>query len=122
MTTKAHALALLCLALSATAFAGDDAPSPERHPFRMPPQEAIAACAKLSLDAACTFTFDGRHHEGTCRRGPEGQGPIACAPTRHDKGAPGTGPGKGQGQGPERGSEQRPRATWGGPTSGLGRT
>ncbi len=73
----------LVLSLPGLANAGDDRPDSGARPFRMPPQEAIAACAKLTLDAACTFTFDGRHHEGTCRRGPEGQGPIACAPKRH---------------------------------------
>ncbi len=82
MTQRALALTLL-LSLPAVAIGGDDGPGPEKRAFRMPPQEAIASCAKLTLDAACTFTFDGRHHEGTCRRGPEGQGPIACAPKRH---------------------------------------
>jgi hypothetical protein len=62
-------------------------------PFRMPPREAQDACASLSLDATCSFTFDGRAHQGTCRRGPEGQGPVACAPDRGPR--PGQQPGTG---------------------------
>jgi hypothetical protein len=97
MTRILAALALGSLALTAPAGAGEQGGQDQAHPpFRMPPQEAIAACASLSLDAACRFTFDGRAHEGTCRRGPEGQGPIACAPNRGPR--PGMDPGPGQGK------------------------
>jgi hypothetical protein len=103
MKTKIPCLALLCLTLAApiATGAGDDRGEGPR-PFRMPPQEAQAACAKLALGAACSFTFDGRAHTGVCRRGPEGEGPIACAPHR---GGPGQAPGGGPGE-PGKGSPQ----------------
>jgi hypothetical protein len=97
MTRILAALALTSLTLAAPALAvepGRDSTEPP--PFRMPPPEAIAACAPLSLDASCRFTFDGRAHQGTCRRGPEGQGPIACAPDRGPKPGQKTGPGQGK--------------------------
>lgn len=45
-----------------------------------PPQEALDACANLAAGAACSFDADGHHVDGTCRTGPDGQGPLACAP------------------------------------------
>jgi hypothetical protein len=45
-----------------------------------PPQEAFDACANLTADAACAFDIDGHHVDGTCRTGPDGNGPLACAP------------------------------------------
>jgi hypothetical protein len=111
MKTETPLLALLCLtlALPLAARAGDE-PGEGPPPFRMPPQEAIAACASLALDAACTFTFDGRPHEGTCRRGPGGEGPIACAPDRRPGGPGGErGPGGDGGSGGERGKSAEPR-------------
>lgn len=45
---------------------------------RGPPQEAVAACSGLAAGAACSFTFDGRALDGTCR-GPADK-PAACAP------------------------------------------
>jgi hypothetical protein len=97
MTRTLAALALASLTLAASARASEQGGQDQKHPpFRMPPQEAIAACASLSLDASCTFTFDGRAHQGTCRRGPEGQGPVACAPDRGPKPGQKTGPGQGK--------------------------
>ncbi len=91
MTTRMQGFALLCLALTATAFAQDSKPQDGSRGFRMPPQEAIDACASLTGEVPCSFTFDGRVHQGLCRRGPEGQGPVACAPHRGpgQEGAPG---------------------------------
>lgn len=77
------AVALLGMALAHHAAAGEQGGAEGgKRAFRTPPQEAQAACAKLELGATCHFTFDGRAHDGTCRRGPEGEGPIACAPLR----------------------------------------
>jgi hypothetical protein len=106
MTTPIRWLAPLCLVLAVPALAGEPEPREGGHPFRMPPQEAQAACAALALGDACSFTFDGRAHQGVCRRGPEGQGPVACAPHRgpggeKKEGGPGgkLGPEGGGGQG-----------------------
>jgi hypothetical protein len=60
--------------------ADHDCPPPP--PPGPPPQEALDACASLSLDAACAFDIDDHHIEGTCKNGPEGDGPLACAPAR----------------------------------------
>jgi hypothetical protein len=49
---------------------------------RPPPQEAIDACQHLDQDQLCRFTRDGREREGSCRRPPDGQGPLHCAPDR----------------------------------------
>jgi hypothetical protein len=97
MTTPIRRLAPLCIALAVPALAGEPDAKEGGHPFRMPPQEAQAACATLALGDACAFTFEGRAHLGVCRRGPEGQGPVACAPHRgpgggKKEGGPGGGP------------------------------
>ena len=47
---------------------------------RPPPQEALDACATGSAGGACAFDIDGHHVTGTCRQGPNGQGPLGCAP------------------------------------------
>ncbi len=93
MNATIRCLAVLCLASAApcAARAGDGRGEGPR-PFRTPPQEAQAACGKLELGAPCSFTLDGRAHTGVCRRGPEGQGPIACDP--HGGGGPGAGGGR----------------------------
>ena len=77
MKTRIPQLVLLCALVAAPTVtsAGD-----EQRPRRAPPQEAVDACARLAVDQACRFTFDGRDHEGVCRRGPDGQGTLACAP------------------------------------------
>jgi len=56
---------------------GSDRPPP---PKGKPPQEAIDACAKAAAGDACAFDLDSHHVTGTCRQGPDGQGPLACAP------------------------------------------
>ncbi|MGC4121445.1 MAG: hypothetical protein QM765_44095 [Myxococcales bacterium] len=43
-----------------------------------PPLEALAACASLKVGDSCSFAFDGRTMNGTCR-GPADK-PAACAP------------------------------------------
>lgn len=54
--------------------------APERPPFG-PPPEAFEACESLEAGAACSVTApDGHTISGTCRPGPDGQGPLACAP------------------------------------------
>ncbi len=80
MKSTIRRYALLCAVLAPVLASAGDPPAQGQRPFRPPPQEAVQACAKLELNATCRFTFDGRAHEGACRRGPEGQGPVACAP------------------------------------------
>jgi hypothetical protein len=82
MTITPKWLALAGFILSAPALAGERGAPEGTPPFRTPPQEAQEACAKLALGAACSFKFHERAHQGVCRRGPEGQGPVACAPHR----------------------------------------
>ncbi len=48
------------------------------HGHHGPPPEAISACANLRAGDACSFTFDARAVDGTCRAGPDSQ--VACAP------------------------------------------
>lgn len=46
-----------------------------------PPPEAVDACASKAAGDACTVSFpDGNSVEGVCRSGPDGNGPLACAP------------------------------------------
>src|ERR1043165_3516640 len=47
---------------------------------RKPPQEAFAACDGAPATDACAFDIDGHHVTGTSRKGPAGNGPLACAP------------------------------------------
>ena len=58
-----------------TASAGSGAP-------RQPPKEAVDACASSASDASCAFDIDQHHVTGTCKHGPDGGGPLACAPDR----------------------------------------
>jgi hypothetical protein len=44
------------------------------------PPEAFAACAELSLDAACALNLGPGTILGTCRTGPMGTEPLACVP------------------------------------------
>jgi hypothetical protein len=46
-----------------------------------PPPEAIAACKDQSEGSACTVSLHGQSIDGTCRKGPDGDGPLACAPS-----------------------------------------
>ncbi len=57
------------------------APPRPRAP-RPPPPEAVESCTHLDVDALCRFSHDGREMEGSCRPGPDGQGPLSCAPDR----------------------------------------
>ncbi|MCC6525016.1 MAG: hypothetical protein IT373_20345 [Polyangiaceae bacterium] len=45
-----------------------------------PPPEALAACKDLAADAACKVVLPERSIEGTCRKGPDADKPLACAP------------------------------------------
>lgn len=56
------------------------APDQPPPPCHMPPPEAFAACDGLATDDACAFDIDGHHVDGTCKAGPDGDGPLACAP------------------------------------------
>jgi hypothetical protein len=47
-----------------------------------PPPEALAACASSTLGAACSFDHLTDHVTGTCKDGPDHNGPLACAPDR----------------------------------------
>ncbi len=49
-------------------------------PPPLPPKEAVDACASSNAGDACAFDIDSHHVTGTCRRGPDSQGPLACAP------------------------------------------
>lgn len=69
--------ALVAFALPAVA---SERPAPR--PDRRPPPEAFAACEGLEEGAACTVLTPNEEAEieGTCRRGPDGKGELACAP------------------------------------------
>lgn len=54
--------------------------APNLPPPPPPPQEAIDACASATAGDTCAFDLDGHHVDGTCRNGPDGGGPLACAP------------------------------------------
>lgn len=58
----------------------DEALPPEPPP--KPPQEAFDACESASEGDSCSVTFDGQAHDGKCIKGPDGAGPLACAPPR----------------------------------------
>ena len=45
-----------------------------------PPQEAFDACKSLAEGADCNVAMPAKTLEGACRKGPEGEGSIACAP------------------------------------------
>ncbi|MCC6897422.1 MAG: hypothetical protein IT377_00530 [Polyangiaceae bacterium] len=53
---------------------------PKDMPPQGPPPEALAACAGLTADAACSVKLPPKTIDGTCRSGPGGTGPLACAP------------------------------------------
>ncbi len=94
MTTSTRWLTILLLAAAVPAARAGDEGGEGSRPFRMPPQEAQAACAKLEAGAPCSFAFDGRAHTGVCRRGPQGEGPLACDPHGAGPGGSGGEPGK----------------------------
>jgi hypothetical protein len=51
----------------------------DRPPPQHPPREAVEACANLQEGASCSVSMRGQTVSGKCRRGPDGQGPLACA-------------------------------------------
>lgn len=55
-------------------------PPPPAHHHRGPPPQAFDACKTLAEGAACVVTFGDRSIQGTCRKGPDGNGALACAP------------------------------------------
>lgn len=55
-------------------------PPPPAHHHRGPPPQAFEACKSLTENAACTVTFGDESISGTCRKGPDGAGALACAP------------------------------------------
>jgi hypothetical protein len=52
-----------------------------------PPQEAFDACKSHSEGDACSVTEGGHTMTGTCRKGPNGESDLACAPP-HPQGPP----------------------------------
>ena len=50
------------------------------HHHGPPPPEAFDACENLAAGDACAFDIDTHHIDGTCKNGPDGDGPLACAP------------------------------------------
>jgi hypothetical protein len=66
-----------------TACATDESSSIEaasQQGHQRPPAEALDACDGSTAGAACAFDIDDHHITGTCRQGPNGDGPLACAP------------------------------------------
>jgi len=49
---------------------------------RGPPPEAVEACKEIADGEACAVTLGGDTLDGTCAKGPDGNGPLACRPTR----------------------------------------
>jgi hypothetical protein len=45
-----------------------------------PPPEAVDACKDKSEGNACVVNLHGTTIDGTCRNGPDGNGPLACMP------------------------------------------
>jgi hypothetical protein len=68
-----------CVADTSTDTQASSDPAADHQP-PPPPDEAFAACDGLAADDACAFELDGHHVEGTCKTGPDGNGPLACAP------------------------------------------
>lgn len=47
-----------------------------------PPKESVDACASKKEGDACSFTgLQNETVSGSCRKGPRGEGVIACAPS-----------------------------------------
>ena len=63
---------------TATPAPGTDATDVAWH--HQPPQAAFDACKSLSEGAACSVSFNGHSHTGTCRKGPNDADALACAP------------------------------------------
>jgi hypothetical protein len=76
-----HLMIAGALAVVALPFAIARADGPER-PGRRPPKQAFEACANKQVGDACSVTFGDRTITGTCSKGPDGQGALACKPDR----------------------------------------
>jgi hypothetical protein len=70
-------LALLALG-SLPAWRAQAANDNGKAPPPRPPREAVEACASSEEGAACTVSFHGQSISGKCRKGPDGEGPLAC--------------------------------------------
>jgi hypothetical protein len=62
-------------------------------PGHKPPQEAFDACKGSTEGAACSVTFHNHTLNGTCKKGPDGDDALACAPD-HPPGPPPAGGGE----------------------------
>jgi hypothetical protein len=65
-------------------------PTPPSEPVDAPPkppQEAFDACKSLAEGDACSVSFNGHTVNGTCRKGPNGETELVCAPA-HPPGPP----------------------------------
>ncbi len=62
-------------------------PQPADAPPHKPPQAAFDACKNASEGAACSVTFHDHTMTGTCKKGPNGEDALACAPD-HPPGPP----------------------------------
>ncbi len=51
-------------------------------PCDRPPPEAFTACSTAAAGDACSFDHEGHTVTGACKAGPDGNGPLACAPDR----------------------------------------
>jgi hypothetical protein len=85
-------LSFLLVALALTVAAPNSActhgeaqqvPTMQQMPTPMPSSAAFSACNGHRAGDACSYMeTDGRRVSGTCRNGPDGQGPLACAPAQ----------------------------------------
>jgi hypothetical protein len=89
-----HLLFSFILAAGAAALpldggSGSGTPPPGEHHHHGPPQEAIAACANLKADDACSFKINDHDISGTCKAHPDNANQLACRPEHpphHDHG------------------------------------
>ncbi|MFO0582889.1 MAG: hypothetical protein U0229_11480 [Anaeromyxobacter sp.] len=69
-----------CFAYDGTTLACRPAHGPGGH--RGPPPEAVEACKGVAEGEACAVTLGGNTLDGTCAKGPDGAGALACRPSR----------------------------------------
>lgn len=81
-----HLMIAGALVVTALPFAIAQADRP-RGPGHPPPKEAFDACANKQAGDACSVTFGDHTMTGTCSKGPDGQGALACKPD-HPPGPP----------------------------------
>ena len=72
-------LAAGALAFDAGSGSGDAPPAPPAKHHR-PPREAIAACANLKADDACSFKIRDHDIAGTCKARRADPNELACRP------------------------------------------